>query len=68
MYMPRWKRFKIPLDRINGYNTRSENPTHWQEEVYTGNDFFEKMIAEKRRPGGPTGMTKGRVQCSGAVW
>ena len=37
------------LKRINGFNTRSENPTSWKEEVYKGSDFFEKMIAE--RPG-----------------
>jgi predicted dehydrogenase len=35
------------LARINGYNTRAENPTRWNEVVYTGSDFFEKMIAEK---------------------
>jgi predicted dehydrogenase len=35
------------LNRIKGYNTRAENPTHWVEEVYSGPDFFEKMIAEK---------------------
>ena len=28
--------------------TRAENPTRWKEEVYTGNDFFEKMLAEKK--------------------
>ncbi len=37
------------LDRIQQYNNRSENPTNWVEEVYTGPDFFEKMIEE--RPG-----------------
>lgn len=36
------------LNRIASYNTRSESPTHWNQQVYTGNDFFEKMIAEKR--------------------
>ncbi len=35
------------LNRINGFNTRDENPTSWEEKVYTGNDFFEKMIMEK---------------------
>lgn len=35
------------LKRIEGYNTRTENPTSWNEVVYRGNDFFEKMIAEK---------------------
>jgi len=35
------------LKRINGFNTRAENPTTWEEKVYRGDDFFEKMIAEK---------------------
>ncbi len=35
------------LGRINSYNTRKVNPTSWQEVVYKGNDFFEKMISEK---------------------
>src|SRR5688572_805744 len=39
---------KLHLDRINSYNTRTESPTRWKEEVYTGADFFEKMIAEKK--------------------
>lgn len=35
------------LNRIEGFNTRSESPTSWKENVYRGSDFFEKMIAEK---------------------
>ncbi len=35
------------LKRIEGFNTRSENPTAWVEKVYRGSDFFEKMLAEK---------------------
>ncbi|MDH3649223.1 MAG: oxidoreductase [Saprospiraceae bacterium] len=35
------------LQRIEGFNTRAENPTSWVEEVYTGPDFFEKMIQDK---------------------
>ena len=35
------------LKRIEAYNSRPENPTHWREEVYTGGDYFEKMLAEK---------------------
>lgn len=35
------------LSRIEGYNGRNDNPTAWQEEVYTGSDFLEKMVAEK---------------------
>jgi predicted dehydrogenase len=32
---------------INSYNTRAENPTSWEEKVYTGPDFLEKMLEEK---------------------
>ena len=35
------------IKRINGFNSRIENPTSWKLEVYKGDDFFEKMIAEK---------------------
>lgn len=48
VYAPQGKDLQWHLDRINTYNTRSESPTRWKEEVYTGNDFFEKMIAEKK--------------------
>jgi len=48
VYAPEGNDLKLHLDRVNGYNTRSESPTHWKEVVYKGNDFFEKMIAEKK--------------------
>jgi len=48
VYAPDGNDLKLHLDRINGYNSRKESPTNWKEEVYTGTDFFEKMIAEKR--------------------
>jgi len=39
---------EMHLKRIEGYNTRQENPTHWKQEVYTQRDFLEKMLAEKK--------------------
>src|SRR5215216_5678088 len=48
VYAPEGNDLQYHLDRINGYNTRTDNPTHWNEIVYKGNDFFEKMIAEKK--------------------
>ena len=42
------QRSEVTLDSINSYNSRAESPTRWKEEVYTGNDFFEKLIAEKK--------------------
>lgn len=35
------------LKRIEGFNTRAENPTSWENKVYKGDDFFAKMISEK---------------------
>ena len=35
------------LNRIKGFNSRTENPTSWEEKVYKGPDFLEKMIQEK---------------------
>jgi predicted dehydrogenase len=37
------------LNRIAQFNLRKDNPTHWKLEVYTGPDYFERMLAE--RPG-----------------
>lgn len=35
------------LKRIQGFNDRDTDPTHWAEKVYTGPDYLEKMLAEK---------------------
>lgn len=35
------------LDRIEGFNSREENPTNWKCEVYTGDDYLERMLEEK---------------------
>jgi predicted dehydrogenase len=35
------------LTLVNNYNTRTEEPTLWEEKVYRGTDFLEKMLAEK---------------------
>jgi predicted dehydrogenase len=36
------------LGRIKGYNTATTAPTSWKEVVYEGDNFFAKMIAEKK--------------------
>lgn len=48
VYAPEGPDLKLHLDRVNAYNTRADQPTHWNEQVYTGADFFQKMIAEKK--------------------
>lgn len=35
------------LKRIERFNARTNDPTRWQERVYTGPDFFARMLAEK---------------------
>lgn len=35
------------LARVESFNTRTAEPTHWRAKVYTGPDFLERMIAEK---------------------
>lgn len=47
VYAPEGSDVQDHLNRIKGFNTRTENPTQWIEEVYTGPDFFEKMIKDK---------------------
>src|ERR1035437_4975136 len=47
VYAPQGPDYLQHLDRIKSYNTRPVNPTFWNEIVYTGPDFFEKMLADK---------------------
>ncbi len=35
------------LKRIEAFNQRRQNSTHWDEKVYAGPDFLERMLAEK---------------------
>ena len=48
VYAPESNDLKLHLARIDSYNGRAESPTRWKEEVYSGNDFFEKLIAGKK--------------------
>lgn len=47
IYAPEGPDVQDHLNRIEGFNTREENPTSWETEVYTGDDFLEKMLTEK---------------------
>src|SRR5262245_39920665 len=48
VYAPGGNDLQLHIDRINGYNSRKDGPTHWKENVYTGGDFFQTMLEEKR--------------------
>ena len=47
VYSPPGEDLTAHLKRIEDFNSRSENPTHWQEEVYRGSDFLERMLSER---------------------
>jgi predicted dehydrogenase len=47
VYAPEGPDYLQHLDRIKSYNSRAVDPTSWNEIVYTGPDFFEKMLEEK---------------------
>ena len=49
VYAPAGPDLDEHLKRVEAYNTRAENPTNWEEKLYTGSDFFARMLAE--RPG-----------------
>ena len=48
VYAPDGPEVKSYLKRINDYNDREADPTAWEEQVYTGADFLEKMLSERR--------------------
>jgi predicted dehydrogenase len=48
VYAPQGPDVQDHLDRIAAFNARPENPTSWVEQVYTGPDFLEKMLSEKK--------------------
>jgi predicted dehydrogenase len=48
VYAPAGPDLDQHLGRINSYNTRALNPTKWNEIVYTGDDFFDKMLGERK--------------------
>ncbi len=48
IYAPKGDDVTLHLNRIEGFNSREENPTNWNTILYEGPDFFEKMLSEKK--------------------
>ncbi len=48
VYSPDRKELDEYLHLINSLNTRKDNPTKWNEVVYIGKDYLEKMVQEKK--------------------
>ena len=47
VYAPAGADLQEHLKRIDGFNTRADQPTRWEEKVYIGPDFLERMLQEK---------------------
>ena len=47
VYAPEGPDVQQHLNRITSYNSGTSDPTAWNEIVYKGDDFFEKMLSEK---------------------
>jgi predicted dehydrogenase len=48
VYAPDGPDVELHLKRIDGFNTRAEQPTAWKTETYRGSDFLQKMVQEKK--------------------
>jgi len=48
VYAPDGREVDAHLALIDSYNARTDQPTAWNEVVYRGDDFFDRMLAERR--------------------
>lgn len=48
IYAPQGPDLDLHLQRIERFNQREQNPTGWQTTIYTGDDYLEKMLQEKK--------------------
>jgi predicted dehydrogenase len=47
VYAPGGDDLEEHLKRIERFNTRTDDPTRWQQKVFTGPNFFEQALSEK---------------------
>ncbi len=47
VFAPEGAELKDYMNRMSGYNSREEDPTAWNLQVSTGEDYLEKMISSK---------------------
>ena len=47
VYAPAGAELEDHLKRVESFNTRPENPTHWQTKTRVGSDFLNQMVQEK---------------------
>lgn len=47
VYAPAGDDLAQHLARIEAFNARADQPTHWKEVVYSGPDYFQRMLADR---------------------
>jgi len=47
VYAPAGPDLDQHLKRIESFNTRADQPTHWEEKVYTGSDYLKRMLKDR---------------------
>src|SRR5687768_3194543 len=48
VYAPQGNDLDLHLSRVRAYNNRIDSPTNWNEIIYTGPDFLDRAIKEKK--------------------
>ena len=48
VFAPKGEDVQEYLKRVQSYNDRPESPTLWREEVYTGEDYFQKINSNSK--------------------
>jgi predicted dehydrogenase len=48
VYAPKGLGLTEQLNYIKQYNSRADDPTHWDEKVYEGEDYLQKMLDENK--------------------
>lgn len=47
VYAPAGPDLDLHMQKIQGYNTRAENPTRWESKIYTGPDYLARLVSER---------------------
>ncbi len=47
VYAPQGPELEDHLKRIESFNTRADQPTHWDTKTYIGADFLDRMVRDK---------------------
>jgi predicted dehydrogenase len=48
VYAPEGSEVDLHVSMVEGYNVRENNATSWDQVVYAGEDYLEKMLSEKK--------------------